>query len=125
MSTKIASRRRQRRYVIATGKKASVEFEYPPTHGRVWCLPLVDISASGVSFSAPQGDLPPIDTGTSLAQTVIRVGDCTIEGDLVVMHLSREPHESPVCGALLYPTTDGDLLKLKALIAGMDAVEDD
>lgn len=122
MPTKIATRRRQRRYIIALGKGASVEFEYPRPQGRVWRLPLVDISASGVSFSAPQGELPPVDTGASLAQALIRIADCTIEGDLVVMHISRWPHEDPVCGALFYPATDGDLLKLKALIAGMDAV---
>jgi hypothetical protein len=123
MPISTGSRRRQRRYVVRDQRVACVEFEHPSPNGRHYRLQVVNLSASGVSFSL-EGEAPELDAGTSLPHSVLRVGECMIRGDLVVMHLTSEL-AGLVCGALFYPETDTDLVKLKSVIAGMEAVESD
>ena len=71
---------------------------------------------------APQEVRGPLET-ISTNVDGIRIGECLIRGDLVVMHLTAESEARQICGALLYPATDTDLVKLKSVIAGMEAVE--
>ena len=122
MSTITKSRRRQRRHTVTREQVACVEFEHPVPNGKHYRLPIHNFSASGVSFYLDEEhDLDGLDAGTDLPQATVRVGDCMIQGDLVIMHTTPGPGSRPICGALLYPATDNDLLKLKSVIAGMEA----
>jgi hypothetical protein len=109
MPISTSTRRRQRRYVVRGQRVACVEFEYPSPNGRAYRHTMVNLSASGVSFALDR-DSPELDAG--------------IRGDLVVMHTTAEG-SGPVCGALFYPASDTDLVKLKGVIAGMEAVDSD
>ncbi len=126
MSTITKSRRRQQRHVVTGGHGAVVEFDYPNPNGRTYRVPVVNLSASGVSFSIraeQHRELFGLEEGANLAGAVLRIGGCMVRGDLVVMHITDVNESERKCGALLYPDSDNDLVKLKSVIAGMEAVE--
>ncbi len=126
MSAVTKSRRGQRRYPVALGKLARVEFSHPGPNGRCYDLEVTNISSSGVSFCLEQThELTGLEEGTSLSGVVIRIGDCMIRGEMVVMHLTGDASSRRICGALFYPATDTDLVQLKGLIAGMEVAEAD
>ncbi len=126
MSAVTKSRRGQRRYPVALGKLARVEFAHPGPNGRCYDLDVTNISSSGVSFSVEETDeLTGLEEGTSLSGVVIRIGECMIRGEMVVMHLTGDTDSRRICGALFYPATDNDLVQLKGLIAGMEVAEGD
>ena len=118
MSVVVKSRRRQRRYAVSRDNAAWVEFEHA---GRAQRREVCNLSAAGVSFTIEDGgdpsSLPP---GTALRSTRLRIGDCLIRGEMVVMHVSRAAEGCTICGALFYPAADDDLLKLRSVIAGME-----
>lgn len=122
MATRSASRRGQPRYAVTIDQGASVAFEHPDMPGRRYELPLADLSVSGISFTVAGDDRPPLDTGATIPGATIRIGEVEIRGELVVMHVTREAGSASTCGALFYPESDSDLLKLKSLLAGMRAV---
>ena len=123
MTVATRSRRRQRRYPVSQDKTACVEFEYPSPNGEHYRLPVTNLSVSGVSFSIDGHDeLAELESGTNVPKAILRVGQCMINSDMVVMHMTPGEASPLICGALLYPDTDEDLLKLKAVIAGMEAV---
>ena len=115
----VACRRTQRRHPIAPGAETRVDLECPP--GRPWSLSVVDLSVSGISFAFEE-DAPQIDNGTNLPNAVIRIGSCEMRGDLLVMHVTPSSSRT-ICGALFYPASDDDLIKLKSMIAGIEAVQ--
>ncbi len=120
------SRRGQRRYPVSRTKLARVEFAHPGPNGRCYELDVTNISSSGVSFSVEETDeLTGLEEGTSLSGVVIRVGDCMIRGEMVVMHVTGDTGSRCICGALFYPATDTDLVQLKGVIAGMEVAEAD
>ncbi len=126
MSAVTKSRRGQRRYPVALGKLARVEFAHPGPKGRCYDLEVTNISSSGVSFSVEETDeLTGLEEGTSLSGVVIRIGECMIRGEMVVMHLTGGTDSRRICGALFYPATDTDLVQLRGLIAGMELAEAD
>jgi hypothetical protein len=126
MPTTTKNRRQQRRHSIATDQAARVEFDYPMPNGKKYVVPLVNVSASGLSFGLEEhDDLAGLQEGTSLPDAVIRVGDCTIRGELLTMHVTADPTSRYVCGALFYPATDTDLVMLKSVIAGMEVAGTD
>ncbi len=126
MSAVTKSRRRQHRYPVSRGKLARVEFAHPGPHGRRYDLDVTNISSSGVSFLFEETDeLTGLEEGTSLPGVVIRIGDCMIHGEMVVMHLTGDTGSRRSCGALFYPATDTDLVQLKGVIAGMEVAEAD
>lgn len=117
MSTTTANRRRDRRYALGKGAGSTVEFVHPSPHGPLWCLSLLDISVSGLSFVLDD-ELSGIDAGTTVPDVTVRVGDFETTGELLVMHVS--PSDSRrLCGALFYPATDADLKALHDLLAGI------
>jgi len=80
---------------------------------------LRDVSNAGLSFSIPE--LPfEFEVGDTLNSVRLHVGRCEMRGDLLVMHITPE---SGVCGALFYPDTDTDIIKLRSLISGIEAVQ--
>lgn len=126
MATITKNRRRQTRHSVSPEDLARVEFDYPTPNGRRYRLPLVNISASGVSFMVDPGEeLAKLDEGSGLPDAVIRLGDCAINGEMLVMHMTAAPDSGYVCGALFYPATDTDLVKLKSVIAGMEVAGTD
>jgi hypothetical protein len=124
MWTITKTRRRQRRYEISGESRASVEFEHPVPHGAHHRLYLTNVSASGISFLVEHGsELGRLEEGASLPRAIVRFGECMIHGDLIVMHFTPGPTGYDVCGALLYPASDMDLVKLKGVIAGLEAAQ--
>lgn len=120
MTISQACRRKVRRHSTTGTVEACVEVTYPDSDARNVRLPLVDISISGLSFVMTE-ELPAIENGTNLPEVVVRLGECEIQGELVVMHTT--PHDDrTICGALFYAETDDDLMKLRSAIAGMEAV---
>ena len=122
MSIKTATRRRVQRHAVVLDEGAFVEFSHPTAGGKCR-LPLSDLSPAGLSFHSEPGELPPIESGASIPDASLRIRECIIQGDLVVMHVTPCSDSRILCGALLYPATDHDLLKLKAVLAGMEAVQ--
>jgi len=114
-------RRKQRRHATLGNDQISVELTWPQPSGTRHCFPLADVSISGLSFVF-EDELPGVESGTSIPTAMMRLGDCEIQGDLVVMHLTPQSENRQVCGALFYAATDEDLLKWRAAMAGIEAV---
>jgi len=116
MTTLTKSRRAAERYAVERQDAATVEFEHA---GRRLCLPVYNLSAAGVSFaSREEADFADLEAGLQLRGAVVRLGDCHIRGELLVMHVSGRG-TGRICGALFYPATDGDLTRLNGVLAGM------
>jgi len=122
MPTRAATRRKVHRHAVVLDEGAFVEFNHPMS-GSKCRLPLSDISHSGLSFHGEEGELPAMESGATIEAASLRIRECIIKGDLVVMHVTVRSDSRILCGALLYPATDHDLLKLKAVLAGMEAVQ--
>ena len=120
-TTKTACRRTQQRFTIVDEASASVEFDFPAPNGRHYSLPLANISISGISFVLEPDRAPgELEIGEDLTNATITVAGCSMSGELVVMHMTEEAGQA-ICGALFYPAGDADLVKLKSVIAGMEA----
>ncbi len=118
--SRICNRRRIRRYRVAGTRGANVEFRYPEPNGRSFVLPLIDLSIAGFSFSLEE-PIPGLEHGSSIETAVVRIDDCAIEGDLVVMYLDDGNEGEALCGALFYPEGETELVKLKCVVAGLEA----
>lgn len=123
MTTRTACRRRQKRHAVVRDPDACVRFAHPYPGGQEYRLTLVDVSPSGLSFQAQPEELPPIESGLSVPDTTIEIGGCEIRGEMLIMHVTEQDDGRYVSGALLYPSEDDDLVKLKAVIAGMEATQ--
>ncbi len=123
MSTTTASRRRDRRYALGKGAGSTVEFVHPSPHGPLWCLSLLDISVSGLSFVLDD-EISGIDEGTTISDVTVRVGDVEACGELLIMHVSTAENRR-VCGALFYPSTDADLKTVHDVLAGFGLNQSD
>lgn len=121
MATSIKNRRRQSRFSVKDTTQATLRFTYPGTKGDEHRMAVVNVSASGISFKveADQG-IARLDEGMALDEVELRIGDCTMRGDLLVMHVTQSADSGYVCGALFYPASDTDLVKLKSVVAGME-----
>jgi hypothetical protein len=118
MSTITKNRRKQTRYEVPVGRPSSVEFK---RGGRAHRLAVVNLSASGLSFVVDAGaGLPALEAGTNLGKSVVRIGDCVLRGEMLVMHVTGTHDSRYLCGALFYPATDADLVRLKRLIADLE-----
>jgi len=126
MSTTTKNRRAQTRYSVLADDRARIEFVYPTPNGKTYSMPLANLSASGLSFGLSEGDTAvALEEGVTLPDAVIRIGDCKIRGELLVMHVTTGSDSRYVCGALFYPATDTDLVKLKSAVAGMEVAGTD
>jgi hypothetical protein len=121
MSTRTDCRRGPARHPIPRSDDRYIEFDHPRPGGRSYRFPLHDISESGISFMLTE-ELPMADEGTSLDKVTVHVGNCVIHGDLLVMHVTPEMTPGSICGALFYPDSDNDLVKMKSLIAGLEVM---
>jgi hypothetical protein len=78
-----------------------------------------DLSPSGLSFRIEE-TLPGIEVCSLLRTATVRLGDVVLKADLVVIHLTSRPGHPTVCGTLVYPKTDDDLIALKDWLASHD-----
>ena len=124
MTNRIANRRKIRRYRVDSARVANVEFCYPGPNGRSFVLPLVDLSITGFSFKLEE-PLSGLENGSTIEAVVVRVGDCEIKGDLLVMHLTDEHEGEACCGAFFYPENEPELVKLKCVVAGIEVLQRD
>jgi hypothetical protein len=121
MATKTQNRRIQTRFAVKATTQATVRFTHPGTKGDDQLLSVVNVSASGISFQveADQG-MHELEEGTTLEEVQLQIGGCMMSGDLLVMYVTRAADSGYVCGALFYPASDTDLVKLKSVVAGME-----
>ncbi|MDH3627750.1 MAG: hypothetical protein OEV00_06520 [Acidobacteriota bacterium] len=111
-------RRGHRRFKIHESREAWVGFTFPQPNGKMRRFRLLDVSVAGFSFET---DLPfdQLEIGTTLHDTTCQIGECTLQGDLLVMH-ATDSDDSNICGVLFYPASDADLVKMKSLLAGLE-----
>jgi len=124
MSQRTASRRRQIRYDVSQSESAAIEFSFPRPGTEPLSFSLVDVGVSGLRFAFGE-ELESLEIGSTIDQVTIRVGHCTIRGELVVMHLTPVSASIVHCGALFYPASDEELIKLKGVTAGLSAAQVD
>jgi len=116
-----ACRRRIRRHAIPATAEARITFAHPGPAAPRRDYRLIDISVAGLSF-AVDTEAPSLEDGAEVSRVVVRVANCEITGDLLIMHVTAEP-ERTVCGALFYPAAEAELVKLKSLMAGIEAMQ--
>lgn len=121
MSQTTTCRRRTTRHVLPAGGDASIEFPFPEG-GERQQFRLLDLSVSGLSFLL--GENPPLlEAGLELPNVVLRVANCEVRGDMLVMHVTSDSVSQSQCGALFYPASDIELVKLKSVVAGIEAMQ--
>lgn len=114
MTTSVACRRRHNRHQFPVDAGARVEFGYPNPRGERVSMRLRDISASGLSFLVSR-ELPGLEEGRCIDTVTISWGTHEIHADLLVMHLTPDAGVGAVCGALIYPLDDKDIITLQSL----------
>lgn len=110
------NRRRHPRWPVPDDGRHVVELWWPNRRGHRLTAPLHDLSPAGLSFRL-EHDLPGIEVCSLLRTVSVRLGEIAIRADLVVIHLTARPGVGTVCGTLVYPKTDEDLVALKRWLA--------
>lgn len=118
MTTTVACQRRHTRYEVPPDTEAAVEFPYPLASSERFSMPLRDISASGLSFKLTI-ELPGLEAGCSLGPSLISFGKHRIHADLLVMHVTPDAEPGAICGVLVYPARNKDLITLQSLILSL------
>ncbi|MDH3284724.1 MAG: hypothetical protein OEQ13_08280 [Acidobacteriota bacterium] len=115
MTSRVANRRRQRRFSFPRELDAVLEFRHESAGNETLRMPLRDVSGAGLSFSVEQ-DLPGLDIGDCLDRVTLRLGESSIMGDLLVMHLSPDSNLGSICGGLFYPDSDAGIRALQEFL---------
>ncbi len=115
------NRRLQNRYSLSADSGAAVQFPYPPPNGPRLESRMRDISLSGMSIVLPE-ELYTIEIGDIVKGIEARVAKKTFRGDLLVMHVTSASEGAPVCGGLFYPEGDEDLITIRLVVRGLEAV---
>ena len=121
MSSTTACRRKARRHRLSAESNARVDFSYPGPGDHACSMPVLDMSVAGFSFELTE-ELPGLEVGYNIQDASVTIGACSMEGELIVMHVTDQ-EAGAACGVLFYPATDTDLVKMRSLIAGIEAVE--
>ena len=118
MAQKTPTTRRDPRFALPGGT-GFVEFDSGrPGGGRVRA-DLTDVSVAGVTFELDAGSS--FKKGEILSNASAHVGDCVVEGELLVKH-SELVHETRLeVGCLFYPSSQLDEEKWSAVLAGLQA----
>ena len=119
-ATTLDTNRLETRYAVSRAERAYVEFDYPQPTGKRRRLSLLDMSSAGLCFALPFYGLSGIESSTNLADVIIRVGGCEIEGEILVSHVTRESDARVLCGGRFYPATEHDRLHMIKAIAGLE-----
>ncbi len=115
----LVDRRNHHRHPLPSSADARVEFGYPGPDDFRCSMPVRDVSASGLSIVLAH-ELPGLEPGSRLDDATVRVGLRSFRADLLVMHVTPEAVQGAVCGALVYPVEDADLLTLREEIADLE-----
>ncbi len=113
------NRRRHNRHPLPSCTEARAEFGYPGPEGHPCSMRVRDLSASGLSMVLAH-ELPGLEPGSRLDGATVRVGARSFRADLLVMHVTPAPQEGAICGVLLFPAEDDDLLVLREVVAELD-----
>jgi len=116
------NRRYHDRHVLTPDAAACVEFGYPTPQGHPCKMQLRDVSASGLSVVLSH-ELPGLEAGSRIDGAVLTVGERVFRADLLVMHVTPEPTQGGVFGALVYPERDRDILTLRKVITELEGRE--
>jgi hypothetical protein len=101
-------------------KAITAELEVEMSDGQRWRFPLLDISLNDACFRMPAG-APEVQTGTNLADAVIRAGNFAIGCHLSVLRTWRLSDRSLECGARLYPKGEADQNELISFVSALEA----
>jgi len=115
------NRRIHNRHVLPPGAEALAKFGYPGPDGHPCTMPIRDVSASGLSIVLAH-ELPGLEPGSRLDGATVCIGDRSFRADLLVMHVTPEPAKGAICGALVYPVEDADLLTLRDVLADLEGL---
>jgi hypothetical protein len=56
---------------------------------------------------------------------VIRIADCVLHGDVTIRRSAVGPDGTWHYGAMFYPASEADMLKLNGVLAGIEAMRED
>jgi hypothetical protein len=115
-----SERRRHPRWLVPDDGRHVVEMWWPSRKGHRVTTPLHDLSPAGLSFRLEE-DLPGLEVCRPIRSVHVRLGALSIRADLVVIHITSTPGRPTICGTLVYPKTDDDLVALKAWLATHEA----
>jgi hypothetical protein len=105
--------RRDDRHSVAPRLQGRVEFDFPA--GKRWRLELVDLSVAGLAFALEQGR-PQMECGSKLSDVKVHVGDLEVDGDLMILHVTKDAARRTICGALFHPATEEHVDRLRKAI---------
>jgi hypothetical protein len=120
MAQKAPSTRRDPRFALPGGV-GFVEFECGGSDEGRLRADLVDVSVAGVTFHLDAG--PSIEKGAILSNVSAHLGDCVVEGELLVKHREPVGRSRLEVGCLFYPSSQLDEEKWSAVIAGLQAAK--
>lgn len=119
MPTKIEERRSEERIRFPDFLGAEIEFEMPV--GVTHICPMIELSMSGGSFPLDRR-IDGLDTGASITNATIRVGELEVGAHLQVLRVSRGTKYPFVCGVQIFPATDLDRNELTGLLSRLDSM---
>ena len=119
MSVMTSCRRKKDRHILSEDLQARIEFAFPEPGGHSCEMALRDLSSGGLSFTLAH-DLPGLEVGDCLKRATLHVGDQTLEGDVLIMHITPELEPGAVCGALFYPARDIDIITLQRVVQAIE-----
>lgn len=108
------------RHRLPEDSGAHVVLQDPGRRGLDGLLALRDVSFSGLSVILDR-EMPGLEVGDCLRGVEVRAMGRTFRGELLVMHLTPDASQGSVCGGFFYPSTDDDLLELRALVLALEA----
>ncbi len=114
MPTLVKHHREEPRSRISGFEDAEIEFTGPD--GTAHKRPLIELSLSGGSFQLPER-IPGLEVGTTVEDSVIRVGEFAIRVNFQILHVTRDDGEGFECGVQLYTMSDQDRNEMTALIS--------
>jgi len=120
MAQKAPCTRRDPRIALPEGA-GFVEFEPGGSGDGRLRADLVEVSVAGVTFKLDAG--PSIEKGAILSNTSAHVGDCVVEGELLVKHSTPAGNSGLEVGCLFYPSSQLDEEKWSAVLAGLQAAK--
>jgi hypothetical protein len=112
------STRRDPRHALRPGTYF-VEFPRPLSETQDARVSLTHISVAGLAFQL--AGMPGLETGSTVKGVTVRIGDCRLEGDVVVQYVDSAKAPAVEVGCLFYPAGRDNADRLMALIAGIEA----
>jgi len=115
------STRRDARYALRPGS-STVQFSDPGAVGGTTRAELTRISIAGLAFDIDRG-AEKFSQGMRLKGVTVRIGSCTLGGDLSVRSAMPGADSRTQIGCLFFPDTHESEKSWMALIAGIEAAQ--